>query len=185
MTRYGISLSEEAELDLQEYIDYIIQDCKAPLTALRHYEDLFNVLRSLEYLPERYVIQKSASFLRYGPNARRVNFKKMAIIYTVHGDVVYIHRILPSSLITNRDDQLLSCCLDKSGKVYFRFVNCSLHFFGCLVHKHSNSCVTTIILAALFHFKPARTISSFNRIASYQHFNKRVFDSLRVFVVFH
>lgn len=104
MTRYGIFLSEEAELDLQEYIDYIIQDCKAPLTALRHYEDLFNVLRSLEYLPERYVIQKSTSFLRYGPNARRVNFKKMAIIYTVHGDVVYIHRILPSSLITNRDD---------------------------------------------------------------------------------
>ena len=37
----------------------------------------------------------------YGTNARRINYKKMAIIYTVHDNIVYIHRIIPASLITS------------------------------------------------------------------------------------
>ena len=52
MERFQVFLSEEAERDLQQYIDFIMWDCKAPLTALRHYEHLFNTLKSLEYMPE-------------------------------------------------------------------------------------------------------------------------------------
>ncbi len=52
MERFQVFLSEEAERDLQQYIDFIMWDCKAPLTALRHYENLFNTLKSLEYMPE-------------------------------------------------------------------------------------------------------------------------------------
>ena len=58
MIRYQFFLSEEAEIDFQQYIDYIICNCKAPFAALRYFEDLFNVLRTLGYMPERYAIQK-------------------------------------------------------------------------------------------------------------------------------
>jgi len=37
----------------------------------------------------------------YGVNARRINFKKMAIIYTIHGSTVYVHRVIAASMITD------------------------------------------------------------------------------------
>lgn len=101
MSRYNVILSQDAEIDLQEYIDYIMFDCKAPLTALKHYEDLFNTLKSFERFPKSYPVQTGSSFLRFGTNVRRINYKKMAIIYTVHGDIVYIHQIVAANLITS------------------------------------------------------------------------------------
>jgi len=99
--RYNVILSQDAEIDLQEYIDYIMFDCKAPLTALKHYENLFDTLKSLERFPESYPIQTGSSFLLFGTNVRRINYKKMAIVYTVHDDIVYIHRIIAANLITS------------------------------------------------------------------------------------
>lgn len=101
MKRYRVLLSQYAETDLQEYIDYIILDCNAPLTALKHYEDLFKTLKSLQRFPKSYPVQTGKFFLSFGTQVRRLNYKKMAIIYTVHSSIVYIHRIIASSLITN------------------------------------------------------------------------------------
>jgi len=100
MSQYSVVLSENAESDLQNYIDYIIYECKAPLTALRHYESLFETLNFLKRSPESYSIQTRASLQQFGANIRRVNFKKMAIIYTIHSDIVYIHRIVAGTMIT-------------------------------------------------------------------------------------
>jgi hypothetical protein len=101
MNLYNVVLSQDAENDLQEYIDYIIVGCKKPLTALRHYEGLFDLLNGLKYMPERFAIQTGASFLCFGSNVRRINYKKLAIIYTVHGNIVYILRIVTANLITS------------------------------------------------------------------------------------
>lgn len=99
MQSYKILLSKNAERDLQDYIDFIIVECSAPMTALRHYENFFNTLKTLETFPESFPVQKSKSFFKFGANPRRLNFKNMAIIYTVHKDVVFIHRIIASTLI--------------------------------------------------------------------------------------
>lgn len=101
MNLYNVILSQNAEIDLQEYIDYIIFECKAPLTALKHYESLFKTLKSLERFPKSYPKQTGDFFLPFGTNVRRINYKKMAIIYTIHSNIVYIHRIIAASLITN------------------------------------------------------------------------------------
>lgn len=101
MKRYDVVLSQDAESDLQEYIDYITYDCEAPLTALRHYEELFDVLNSLKYTPEKRAIQTGRFFLRFGANVRRINYKKMAIIYTIRDHTVYIYRIIAAKLITD------------------------------------------------------------------------------------
>jgi hypothetical protein len=35
----------------------------------------------------------------YGPNVRRMNYKKMAIIYTINQDTIFIHRVIASKMI--------------------------------------------------------------------------------------
>ncbi|MDR0371562.1 MAG: hypothetical protein LBH80_06895 [Prevotellaceae bacterium] len=47
-----------------------------------------------------YPVQTNRSLLQYGINVRRINYKRLAIIYTVHEDIVYIHRIVASSMLT-------------------------------------------------------------------------------------
>lgn len=98
---YRIKLSDEAKKDFDEYIHHIRDVYHAPLTAIKHYAELAKTINSLNFFPESYPVQTGISFLRYGFNVRRINYKKMAIIYTVHGDIVYIHRIIPANLITS------------------------------------------------------------------------------------
>lgn len=98
---YRIKLLDEAEKDFDEYIYHIRAVYHAPITATKHYAGLSNCINSLKFFPERHPLQISNFFLRFGPNVRRINYKKMAIIYTVHGDIVYIHRIIPANLVTS------------------------------------------------------------------------------------
>jgi len=44
-------------------------------------------------------VQKSTYFFQYGFNVRRLNYKKMTIIYTVIDNTAYIQRVVPSSTI--------------------------------------------------------------------------------------
>ncbi|GAB1415823.1 hypothetical protein MASR2M117_12290 [Paludibacter sp.] len=100
MKKYTVVLSEQAESDLEEYINYIMSKCKAPLTALRNYEDLFTVINSLRSSPESCSLQTRKSLiLQFGFGVRRINYKKMAIIYTIHSNIVYIRRIIAGSMI--------------------------------------------------------------------------------------
>lgn len=98
--KYQLRYSDTALEDIRE-LRFVIRDIyKAPNTAIRYVQGLYNEILSLQTGPEYPPIQTSPFFLRYGTNARRINYKKMAIIYTVHGNIVYIHRIIPANLIT-------------------------------------------------------------------------------------
>ncbi|HEY5591460.1 MAG TPA: hypothetical protein VIK55_10625 [Paludibacter sp.] len=37
---------------------------------------------------------------KYGQNTKRINYKKMAIIFAIYGHKVYIHRIIPANAIS-------------------------------------------------------------------------------------
>lgn len=102
MKNYSVVLSEQAESDFQKYVDYIMYECNAPITALRHYEELFATLNSLKHSSESFPLQTHPTLLRqFGFGVRRINYKKMAIIFTVHDSTVYIHRILAGSMIVD------------------------------------------------------------------------------------
>jgi plasmid stabilization system protein ParE len=58
-------------------------------------------IKSLAKNPESYPIRFNLSLMQYGTDVRRINYKKMAIIYTVNDNTVDIHRIIASSLITD------------------------------------------------------------------------------------
>ncbi|GHT31844.1 MAG: type II toxin-antitoxin system RelE/ParE family toxin [Prevotellaceae bacterium] len=98
--RYKIKLSNDAQYDFDNYIDYILFECGAPLTAIKHYEGITRALNDLSKNPFINNVRDNAFFKTLGMNVRRENYKKMAIIYTVNEDTVFIHRIIASSLIT-------------------------------------------------------------------------------------
>ena len=102
MRKYNVVSSPDASNDFRKYMDYIIYTCHSPQTALKHKNAFINTLKVLEKSAEIFPIKPdSHSLMQYGPFVRTITFKKMTIIYTVHGDTVYIHRIVASSLLTH------------------------------------------------------------------------------------
>jgi plasmid stabilization system protein ParE len=101
MNKFTVELSDNAKTDFFEYIHHIIEVYKAPTTAAKHYSDFIKEFRKLEYAADIYQIQTRRYFQKFGINVRRVNYKKMTIIYTIHGNTVFINSIIATSTITN------------------------------------------------------------------------------------
>ncbi len=99
--KYQLRYSETALEDIME-LRFVIRDIyKAPNTAILYLQGLYDEISRLKTLAEYPPVQTSPFFQRYGVNVRRINYKKMAVIYTVHGNTVYIHRVIPANLITS------------------------------------------------------------------------------------
>ena len=99
-TNYKLIITNSAQEDIDKYIDTIIYTFDAPITAKKHYDDLYSILRKIGQYPMAHPVRYSSSLLQYGYNVRRVNYKKMAILYTVNRNNIYIHRVIAGSLIT-------------------------------------------------------------------------------------
>jgi len=97
---YQIRYSDTALEDIMALRIVIRDTYKAPNTAISYLQGLYDKIIHLKRSAESFPIQSSSFFQRYGVNTRRINYKKMAVIYTVHGDIVYIHRVMPANLIT-------------------------------------------------------------------------------------
>ena len=80
---YEVIVLPKAETEFYNYIDYIYFACDAPSTAIQHYNEIIEILYSLEKYAEIYKIEYLPSMQKYGNNVRRVNYKKISIIYTV------------------------------------------------------------------------------------------------------
>jgi plasmid stabilization system protein ParE len=98
--KYRAVMSDDAQNDYDEYIDYILNDCCAPITAAKHYAGIKDIISWLSENPYVNAIRYNTSLLKYGMNVRRANYKKISIVYTVHENFIYIHRILAASMIT-------------------------------------------------------------------------------------
>ena len=96
---FRVQLLHQANEDLRELAYTIAYSYGMPMTAEKYVRELRAVIQSLENNPERYPIRQNLSLQRYGINVRRVNYKKMAIIYSIVGFMVYIHRVMPSSMV--------------------------------------------------------------------------------------
>jgi plasmid stabilization system protein ParE len=98
---HRIEYSAQSLEDMRDLSDTITFTYSAPATAKRYMQGLKDSIQNIAKNPEAYPIRFNLSLLEYGLNARRLNYKKMAIIYTVNDDeTVYIHRVIASSLIT-------------------------------------------------------------------------------------
>lgn len=99
MNKYSVVISEQAQQDLRDLSNAISFEYKSPLTAVKYLRGIYDEMRKLRLIAGLLPVQKSAYFLQYGFNVKRLKYKKMTIIYTVIGDAVYIIRVIPSSTI--------------------------------------------------------------------------------------
>ncbi len=98
--KYKVVPSEAAKADFRDLYNHIVFEYKAPITAFKYMRGLRKTIKSLEDFPTMHAVRTNQSLQQYGLNVRRVNYKKMAIIYTIHDDTVFIHRIVAGSMIT-------------------------------------------------------------------------------------
>jgi len=99
MKHYNVYISVKAHSDLIELTSYIAYELKSPITSKRYATGIMNVINSLKTSAESFAVSSSASILKFGYNARRLNYKSHAIIYIVKGNNVFIEAILPQSNI--------------------------------------------------------------------------------------
>ena len=100
---YSFEYSEEAKTDLRNLANTIIYEYKSPVTAFNYLQGIIDTIKNLCNYPKVYAICSASSLLQYGHFVRRVNYKKMAIIYSIYENTVYIHRIIAGALIWDID----------------------------------------------------------------------------------
>ena len=98
MKYYKLAYSEQAKGDLRELRKHIEEKLKLPLTAQRYTNGISNVIRQLKTDADLRQVDEVASH-RFGYEVHRVNYKKMAILYEIDGEIVYIVRVVPQSII--------------------------------------------------------------------------------------
>ena len=96
---YTIRFNSKAYSDIAQLKEFIHKKCAAPLTARRQFELLEKHLDWIEQYAELPGVDVELS-IKYGQLMRNISFgKKMAIIYSVEGNIVYRHRIMPQNMI--------------------------------------------------------------------------------------
>jgi hypothetical protein len=87
MKHYSVVISLQAKKDINAFADFIYYQCKQKEIAIQNKKDLYKTITTLGYLAD---ILGYNSYVQamFGRNARHLRYRKMAIIYTIHGDVV-------------------------------------------------------------------------------------------------
>lgn len=98
MARFSISLTDEAKADVSKLRRAIEETYQAPLTASRYVAELNTKMKWLENGADYFPIVPELS-CQYGFEIRRLNFKKMAVLYSIEENIVIVHRIIPQNLI--------------------------------------------------------------------------------------
>ncbi len=101
MKKYSIVYSQEANDDINALYYFIVNEYKTYQTADKYVQGLENTIKQLIFNAETFQVQTNRCLAKYGTSIRRVNYRKMAVIYTVEDSVVLIKRVMPQSLITD------------------------------------------------------------------------------------
>ena len=97
--KYLVRSLPTADADMDSLEQYIVKQCTAPLTAAHQFQLLNKLFEWLEDFAELPAVHVPLS-IQYGKIMRTIPFgKKMAIVYEVEDDIVYIYRIMPQSMI--------------------------------------------------------------------------------------
>jgi plasmid stabilization system protein ParE len=98
MKHFQVIISAKAQRDVADLKQYIKDDLQAPETASRYIEGLEMTVQKLSYFADAVGGNEFVQAI-FGRNARHILYKRVAIIYAIRGDVVYVDRIIANSMI--------------------------------------------------------------------------------------
>ncbi|MDR1221619.1 MAG: type II toxin-antitoxin system RelE/ParE family toxin [Tannerella sp.] len=100
MKTYVVKIAPQANKDIRAVNRYIRTAFSAPVAAENFLRGIYDQIAALESQAGIFTISAYRDVLVvYGRNARHVMYRGFAIIYTIHGSVVVVHRIVHGSLI--------------------------------------------------------------------------------------
>ena len=99
MNKFSIIFSKPSKDDIDDLVNYIIGNCKSPETAADYTQGILKKINSLVNSADSFVLCNPKLLQHDSWDLRRINYKKMAIFYTIHGNTVLIRRIVPSAMI--------------------------------------------------------------------------------------
>ncbi len=99
MKKYSVFLSKEAQDDIENLTDFITKVLKSPITSKRYTEGIIRELIHLEKYAGSVRVSNQNAFRGFGTQLRRVNYKSHSIIYSIHKNIVVVHRIVLQSSI--------------------------------------------------------------------------------------
>jgi plasmid stabilization system protein ParE len=95
LLRYEINILPSARKDINKLHDYIAIDLCAPITAEKYLRGVYATIAKLAWLGGSIGVSLNKNLRRqYGTSVRTINYKNMTIIYTVHGNLVAVHRVI-------------------------------------------------------------------------------------------
>ena len=96
---YNIHIKPRAINDIERVIDYIEYELFNPIAAKRFFKGIYAKIDSLRLNAGIFAKSTYKDVLKYDVSALHVIYKGFAIIYSIHGKTVVIHRIIHGSLI--------------------------------------------------------------------------------------
>ena len=96
---YRIHIKNQARKDIEKVVDYIRYELYNPMAAQRFFDGFDAKIDQLRYNAGIFAKSIYRDVLKYDIAARHVTYKGFAIIYSIHGDLVVIHRVIHGSLI--------------------------------------------------------------------------------------
>ena len=96
---YSIKVRLRAKKDIQNIHDYIEFELFNPMAAKRYLEGIYAKINQLSINAGVFAKSIYKDVLKYDDNARHVTYKGFAIIYSIHDDLVVVHRVIHGSLI--------------------------------------------------------------------------------------
>lgn len=100
MRKFVVRITEPALQDIENIHDYIAYELLEPITADKYIRGIYGAIKHLSIYGASIVVSERDFLLsQYGSTVRNINYKKMAIIYTIEGTEIIVQRIMAGSLI--------------------------------------------------------------------------------------
>ena len=98
--KYVVRYSDDAILDFNDISHLIADEFGMPKTAFNYLKGLKEKIKRLEHYPEMCAVSNNKFIIEnYGLNVRRLNYKKVSVIYIIIEKEVWIIRALWSHSI--------------------------------------------------------------------------------------
>ena len=100
MRKYAIIITSTALLDIKNIHRYIAFELLEPATASKYVNNIHDTIKHLSlYGASIAVSDRDFLLSKYGSTVRNINYKKMAVIYTIENNKIIIQRIMAAALI--------------------------------------------------------------------------------------
>lgn len=98
--RCSVKITDTAFQDIENVHDYIAYELFEPITADKYIRGIYDAIKHLAFYGASIAVSER-DFLRskYGATVRNINYKKMAIVYTIEREQIIVQRIVAGSLI--------------------------------------------------------------------------------------